>query len=507
MPGNPGQGTAPGDLYRQGMALIQRGQHGQAVRVLAGLVRVPLDPWHRALAHRALGVALLGVGHPAEAVEALRVAEAAMPADKDIPAMLARALRALGRYEESLAACGRCLELDPGRVGVIGLESEMLVRLRCDAEARARIDDADRRGVVDPDIDVARSSLALRAGDLDDAAGKLRRHLETDLAGPRRALVGFSLGDVLDAAGRYDEAWRAYADANAGLTGEFRPDLFQRDAERIVRAWGHGQIERLRAGASSDERPVLVVGMPRSGTTLIESIVGAHPLIVAGGELKTLGECTMVIGRATQSPPETTPERITAPMITQAAEHYTRTLDRLAGGATRVTNKLPMNAIALGVFAAMFPRGRIIHCRRDPRDTCLSCFCRMFREPAPFTNRLDWAAAYYRSYATLMDHWRSELAHLRDAPVLCEVRYEDLVTNPEPTAREIVGALGVEWDPACLRVGREGPTGVTLRADQGGRGIYTSSVGKHERYATHLAPLTEALADLIEAYNTPNGGA
>ncbi|MEZ6318371.1 MAG: sulfotransferase [Phycisphaerales bacterium] len=204
------------------------------------------------------------------------------------------------------------------------------------------------------------------------------------------------------------------------------------------------------------------------------------------------------------APPDTTPERVTPELISQAAGYYAREMDRVGAGAARVTNKLPMNVVVLGVFAAMFPRGRIVHCRRDPRDVCLSCYCRMFRESMPFTTRLDWLAGYYRAYQRLMDHWVSVFARLEDPPTVHEVRYETLVRRARGDGARRAGRARGRMGGGVPGVG-EGRASVTLHGpDQ--RGVYTTSAGRHRAYEALLGPVTGALADLIEAYERTGGG-
>ncbi|MEZ6318372.1 MAG: hypothetical protein R3B49_06410 [Phycisphaerales bacterium] len=273
MASTPEPGQQAAQLYQQGMMLLSQGRPEQAIGVLTRVAGMKVEARNKALVNRALGMALQMTGRNAEAVGPLESAERALSGDAELSAKLSQAYRSQGRFEDALRACRRCMRAAPSKVGAVGLEIELLVRLKRDEEARERLADVDARGVVDPDIDVARSLLAMRGGDLVEAEACLRRHLATATTRAVRALVGFSLGDVLDAMGRYDDAWRAYADANETLGEQFRPDLFDRDVDRIIAAWTPEEISRLRAGGSPDERAVLVVGMPRSGTTLMESIL------------------------------------------------------------------------------------------------------------------------------------------------------------------------------------------------------------------------------------------
>jgi hypothetical protein len=186
------------------------------------------------------------------------------------------------------------------------------------------------------------------------------------------------------------------------------------------------------------------------------------------------------------------PTEVPPPLISRAAAMYSAEMTRIGMGAARVSNKMPMNFTGLGFFAAMFPQATIIHCRRDPRDVCLSCYFRNFQFPNPYTNRPDWLAAYHRGYAALVRHWGRTFAQLDRAPRLHEVRYERLVAEPEAEARAMIDAVGLPWDDACMPSGASQGNVVTLRADQVGKGVYTSSKGRHTNYTRHIG----AWADL-----------
>ena len=233
------------------------------------------------------------------------------------------------------------------------------------------------------------------------------------------------------------------------------------------------------------ELPVFIVGMPRSGTTLVEQILCSHPRIFGAGELPDIPRMAeylpMLLNTQEKYPACVT--RIDNQTVQTMARRYLDHVSQMAGGAVRVIDKLPGNHQHLGFICTMYPRARIIHCCRDPLDTCVSCYCQQF-EHLPFTTSLEDIALTYRLYAQLMAHWRDVLP-----AQLFQVRYEELVENQEAVSRALLAFCGMEWDDRCL-VFHE-----TQRAIQTASGVqvrqpmYRSSIGRWKRYEKYLRPL------------------
>jgi hypothetical protein len=174
--------------------------------------------------------------------------------------------------------------------------------------------------------------------------------------------------------------------------------------------------------------------------------------------------------------------------LTAASVTYLEGLRARAGDATRVTDKMPYNFERLGLISLMFAGARVIHCRRDPLDSCLSCYFQNFSRGNFQTFDLRHLGLYYRQYERLMAHWREVL----DLAVL-DVSYEAHVEDPEGTCREILAFLELDWDPACLRFYESQRNVKTASRDQVNRPIYRSSVGRWQNYGKHLGPLNDAL--------------
>jgi len=230
--------------------------------------------------------------------------------------------------------------------------------------------------------------------------------------------------------------------------------------------------------------------MPRSGTTLVEQVLASHPAVHGGGELTTLADIVREqAGLRSCTYPRVLADLEAAEVSALGAE-YVRRLRALAPGALRVTDKMPGNFRFLGLIRLALPGARIIHCRRNPVDTCLSCYQQNFHEGHAFTNDLTDLGRYYRAYARLMEQWR------RIFPgQFLEVDYEGLVTDFERESRRMLEFAGLPWDDACLRFHQTPRSVDTASRWQVRQPLYRRSVERRRNYERHLGPLREALGD------------
>ena len=234
---------------------------------------------------------------------------------------------------------------------------------------------------------------------------------------------------------------------------------------------------------SRDARPVLIIGMPRSGTTLVEQIVSMHPEVGAGGELNFWNGRGAAWRRSGAAGNE-------RPFLAKAAADYLRVLREIAPRAARVTDKMPFNFLWAGLIHVAFPRAIIIHCSRAAVDTALSIHQTHFHPSLAFPTGGAELVAYFRGYQRLMDHWRSVLS----ADRFIEVDYENLTRAPEPVIRRIIAACGLAWHDACLRPECNPRAVKTPSKWQSRQPIYRTSVARWRRYEPWLGPL-RALVD------------
>jgi hypothetical protein len=263
--------------------------------------------------------------------------------------------------------------------------------------------------------------------------------------------------------------------------------------QRIRTSFGPELFEKFRGAGDPSELPVFIVGMPRSGTTLVEQVLASHPRVHGAGEINDLWRILSELGPALP-PGSRQPEDVgkAPPAIwRELGGRYVSRLRRYSADADRVIDKLPFNYTLAGIIRLMLPGARIIHCVRDPRDTCLSCYLTSFQNDRGFTFDLAELGETYRLYWDLMGHWRDVLPG-----GLFEVRYEALVDDLEGQGRGLVDYLGLEWSDDCLRF-FENPRSVTTASmTQVRQPLYRSSVGRWRRYRDYLGPLMQGLGDL-----------
>jgi hypothetical protein len=308
-----------------------------------------------------------------------------------------------------------------------------------------------------------------------------------------RMEAGFALGRLLDNADRHDDAFHCFSRANA-----FCSQLIARSEARFDRAAFRQQIASLieictpelysniEEEGNRSEMPVFVVGMPRSGTSLVEQIAASHSRVSGAGELADIIRIAGQIQRCSQ---EQGAEETDPGLAHRLADEYIERLKRIGNGADRVIDKMPDNILHLGLIAVLFPSARIIFCRRDPRDVCVSCYFIDFHQRIPWSYDLVDCGLRALGIERLADHWRRVLP-LR----MLTIDYETLVADLEGESRRLIEFLGLDWEPACLEFYKTERPVQTFSGWQVRQPLYTSSVGRWRKYEKHLGPLLEVLA-------------
>ncbi len=426
-----------------------------------------------------------------------------------------------GRIDDALVALDRGLETEPDAGFLLGTKAEALLYAGRRDEAEALIKDAKSRDVEHISLAMALGRLRRHQGDPADAIEALKPYVEMEgMTGAQRAQALGRLGDLLDRAGNYDDAWDCYRRAANFAWTEFDPAAHARVTDAIINNWTAKAMGKIKRPTGTSKAPVFIVGMPRSGTSLVEQILACHPDVFACGELDTLAfiaRKTLGAENITFRPTLDRPNTLKGKQLELAAKLYEnklrldleqdaqdRGLDTPKALATRMTDKQPLNVYYLGAVALMFPGAHVIHCVRDPRDTCLSCYFSQFVSNHPYAYDLEHLASVCRDERRLMDHWKRELPEL--GLKITEVRYEDMVRDQEAQSRTLVEFLGLPWDDACLRYHESGRVTRTLSNDQVRQPIYASSVGRYKNYAPHIKALTDALGDLIPGSSVASEG-
>jgi len=458
---------------------------------LAVYVGVESDADSRAELLFALSGRLGEVGALDAAEQALRRASAIEPDQARWYTELAVLLVHSSRIEEALAALDQALEADPEYPQAHHRRGELLVT---SGDLEGGIAALERALELKPDLALAYESLAMaRRHGAQDAAmvERIEGLLETpDFDAGDRAALHFAAGKILDDCGDYDRAFPHFAACNRSRreTLHFNPALHHEAIDRLIATFSTGFFERKRGIGDPSEVPLLIVGMPRSGTTLTEQILTSHPEVAGAGEVNYFNELQLSFGGRMY--PECV-ELIDADSVATVAAEYLGRLRERGGAAARITDKMPVNFLHLGLIALLFPNARIVHCRREPLDICLSIFMQnfTFADGNPWAFDLADIGCYYREYERLMAHWRQVLP-LR----MIEIRYEELVADTETQARALIELAGLPWDDGCLRPERNTRRIMTASLWQARQPVYRSSVARWKRYERHLGPLQAALA-------------
>jgi tetratricopeptide (TPR) repeat protein len=454
-----------------------------------------------AQAHYNLGRAFQDQGKLDGAIACYRRALELKPDYADAHVSLGNALEGQGKLAEAVACCRRALELKPnfaeahGSLGnalaamgdLQGAEDCFRAALQHNSRfAEAHYKLAELLGGKLPDKDLAAQRRLLEEMELTDA---------------QRLFLHFGLAQVLDARGECAEAAEHLDRGNAlqlskwrNCGQEYDPKEHEFLITQLIRVYTPDFFQRVRGFGLESEIPVFVVGLPRSGTTLIEQILASHRQVFGAGEIQLARDTMAALGGQGADFIEGLGQldRQTAGRL--ASRHLER-LRALNPAALRIVDKMPDNYLYLGLLASLFPRAKLIHCRRDLRDVAVSCWMTHFRE-VRWANDQQHIASRFHQYQRMMEHWRKVL------PVpLLEVDYEETVADLEGVARKLVAWCGLAWEPTCLEFHQAKRPVRTASAVQVRQPVYRTSVGRWEHYEQALASL---FARLEKVGSRPN---
>jgi hypothetical protein len=311
----------------------------------------------------------------------------------------------------------------------------------------------------------------------------------TQLPTVTRTQVYHQLGDLYERAKDHDKAFTYHQESNRLKENRFDPAAH---ADRISRTIAICDRTLLGSGPhaiNASELPVFIVGMPRSGTSLVEQILASHPQVHGAGELGDIMQIASGLG-ARIHPGARYPDclrEVSPALLDDIASRYLEKLGGMDASARRVTDKMPHNYLHLALIQMLFPKARVIHTARNPLDTCVSIYFQEFSSEHAYAYDLDHLAAYYHQYERLMQHWEQTI----DLPML-KVKYEDLVEDQEAWSRRMIDFLGLEWDDQCLKFFENKRHVATPSYDQVRQPLYARSVERWRRYDRYLGPLKRA---------------
>jgi len=498
-----------------GISLLEQGRSAEG---LDALQRAAVLWPHDSAAHNSLGVALTMEGRLTEAEACCRLALQLDPAMADGYNNLGCTLQRQGRLAESEASFRWALEIDSHCVEAYFNLGTTLAELGRSIEAEACYAQALKikpdyakafvaRGIahsregrfasaeamfqraltINREIPTALMGMAsVRKMTSDDVAwiGAAERALEREFPPREGSKLHYALGKYYDDVQDFDRAFLNYQRANE-LSSQLREPYdrkqFTRLVDQICHVYNHTRVQQPSGGASDSTRPVFIVGMPRSGTSLVEQILASHPNAFGAGELN-FWPATLV-----NNMPAALGGQFDATLLGTLTQSCLDNLCALSPDARHVIDKMPVNFLNLGLIHAAFPNARILHTTRDPIDTCLSIYFQNFSSSYHFANDLADLTHYYREYQRLMAHWRAVLP----ADVFLDVPYEALVRDQETWSRKLISFIGLEWDPRCLDFHETERMVSTASQWQVRQKMFDTSIARWRNYEKFVGPLLE----------------
>ncbi len=503
---------------------LLRGEYQEAAQCFRQVLS--MEP-RNATALSNLGSALLSLGNSEEAIECLQQALQLLPQSAEVHASLAMAMQhrgdlvraehhsnravqlaprnveiryqrvrvlvGMGRLEDAIACCETALQIDPNSLNVLVAKATIHDHQRQYETAYGLIRRVLNEDGSNLEAALVLASLAKRFGIQNEAIARLESLLEQNsLPSMNQARVHTALGKLHDQMGNYDAAFHHLQQSKRGKDQNFDPAQNKQFIQAIIQTFSAAALIELPVAKASSKGLVFIVGMPRSGTTLVEQILASHPEVHAAGESTSveysIRSIPSLLGAYGNYPEFIS--ALTTEVLDLLATEFLGTLRTLSAEASCITVNERGNELYLGLIELLFPEARIVHCLRDPRDTCLSCYFQDFTASLAYTGDLRNLGLHYRAYERLMEHWKSVL----QLPVM-EVKYEELVANPEPAMRALIEFCGLEWDDRCLRFHESDRPVTTPSYDQVRRPVYGSSVGRWRNYRAQLQPLFSALEE------------
>jgi len=405
----------------------------------------------------------------------------------------------LGDIDAGFEYYNKALEIDPdmatAKIALGHLEME-----NGDFKAaRTYFEEAVKSSAAKPSNDTLSAQIALAR--LEKVTPENPAFLALEAALPaadtmpvaKAAAYHYALGKSYEDLKRFDEAFEHFAKgAQAKRTSiDYDPDKSDRTTDNIISAFDEKTIKRLRKNAITSDQPIFVVGMPRSGTTLTESILDSHHSVYGAGELSYMHKLFDVRKNSSESNLPHIVAHMSEHDLTRNIENYVESLNTHAPGSPHIVDKMPANFQMIGLIHALMPNAKIVHIARNPMDTCLSCFTRVFERSQLHSYDQVELGRYFNNYVRIMNHWHQLLPE----GSFHTVHYEDLIDDIDLEARRIIDHCGLEWDDACLEFYKGKRRVRTASVQQVRQPLYTSSKGKWKKYEAHLKTLLETIGD------------
>jgi tetratricopeptide (TPR) repeat protein len=443
--------------YNLGNAKLLQGFLTQAKGAFLSALQIRGD---YGLAHLNLGIVYQQLGEIEQAIRSFETASKLMPGDSRVYLNMGNAFSTIGKNEEAESSYKKGLEITP----------------------------------EDPNLHY-HLALCRKHTQNDEILERAKKGFHKNSnSDEEKILLGFALGMAHEDLKDYEQSFHYYSAANR-LQNSLNPfeiknlKIFLENIRKVFSDWLPSQVEI----SGEEPIPVFIVGMPRSGTTLVEQILSSHQNLGARGELDMLAR---IIYQTCQVNPDGFPfalKGFSQDVFEAMREQYLKVLCALEGSYTHFTDKMPHNFLFLGIIRSLFPRAKIIHCRRDPLDLCLSCFKHHFTEKHTYAYSLRDLGLYYRFYEKVMEFWEEIIG----SDLIFSVDYEELVFDQEAVTRELLDFCGLEFQDACLSFFENLRPVHTASMNQVRQPIYNSSVAAWKNFEPWIGELKETLKEEI----------
>lgn len=481
-----------------GHVLTELGELARALGIFESLLAInPESPE----AHNNMGIVYDSMGKAGEAETSYRKAIAINPDLAETRCHLGYLLAGEGKIREALDCFNTNLGLCPDHESSIAGKAVALEKLGKLEDAYTTLELAATATTSNPDLVLAYCTVMLRK---DETAGAIKQAEQLLSKGniPLKGVadLNFALGNLYEKDGNYSRAFEHFEAANRASPCTYSHKNNVSHIDNIIRSTEKETLKQIPRARHMFRDLVFIVGMPRSGTSLIEQILASHPDVFGAGELRYLGDIA-----ASFSPPLMKGSNYPASLsslsqsdVDALARRYTEPVEKLADESRLITDKMPHNFLYLGLISVLFPKAKVIHVTRFPLDNCLSLFFHGFNPMHSYTTDMELLGNYYKEYQRLMAHWQQVL----NLPVL-EVCYEDVVNDLESSTQRLLDFCQLEWSDNCLNFHNNNRFVKTPSYDQVRQPIYSSSVNRWKNYKEFIAPLESAL-DPAKTRHTPS---
>jgi len=442
-------------------------------------------------AYANLAITYLDMGSREEAVASCLHAIKLNPEFIGVHLLLASAYSSLGQYEKALETYDRALAIEHNNFTAIAGKADSLIKLGQKKESYALLKDIVRAEGVDPSIVISYASACSNNDCKEEAARYLEKALTSPKLSQKQCLqLHFAAGRLYDQMNNYDIAFQHYEKGNKLVHRSYDVEKDSKLVDDIIRVFSEPGASLNKQDQIKPITPVFIIGMPRSGTSLVERILGSHSNIFPAGEL---GEVPKIVERLEDITKKTFPDcmaDITDMQLEKLSNEHLEYLTKISNGSGIVTDKLPHNFLFLGLISRLFPNAIIIHCKRNALDTCLSNYFQYFSSSLSYPYDQINLAKHYNNYRRIMKHWGSVI----QLPLL-ELEYEELVKDQKDLTISLLSFLGLPLENSCLAFNTSKHVTRTASYEQVIEPIYTRSVGRWRNYEKHISVLIDTIID------------